>query len=171
MQDLSLTGFTDADGSMTEDHHAISGHVFLINGGAISSHVFLINGGAVSWSLKKQAVVSLSTAESEYVTTTHTIKEALWLWSFINEILGPNDQPLTLFSDNQSAIVLTHDHQYHPQSKHIDVHYHFIQWVIEEGKMQLVYCPTDDMVADVLTKVLPLLKVKHFTSALGLMKA
>lgn len=31
---------------------------------------------------------------------------------------------------------------------------------MEEGKLRLVYCPTDDMVADMLTKALPSAKVK-----------
>ena len=76
-----------------------------------------------------------------------------------------------LFSDNQSAIALTQDHQYHARTKHIDVRYHFIHWVIEEGKLRLVYCLMDDMVADMLTKALPLAKVKHFAVELGLRAA
>ncbi|KAI0026530.1 hypothetical protein K488DRAFT_66233, partial [Vararia minispora EC-137] len=46
--------------------------------------------------------------------------------------------------------------------------YHFIRWVIEEGQMRLVYCPTEDMLADALTKALPSPKVKHFAAELGL---
>jgi hypothetical protein len=52
--------------------------------------------------------------------------------------------------------------------KHIDVQYHFIQWVIEQGSLHLIYCPMDDMVADMLTKALPSAKVKHFAAGLGL---
>ena len=42
------------------------------------------------------------------------------------------------------------------------------QWVIEDGKIQLIYCPTEEMLADALTKVLPSTKVKHFVDAFGL---
>ena len=73
-----------------------------------------------------------------------------------------------MFSDNQSAIALTHDHQYHARTKHINVRYHFIHWVVENGALRLVYCPTADMVADALTKALPSPKVKHFAECLGL---
>jgi hypothetical protein len=55
----TLQGFADADGSMDEDHHAVSGHAFLIEG------------HAVSWSFKHQEIVLLSTTESEYVAATH----------------------------------------------------------------------------------------------------
>ena len=65
--DNGLEGFTDADGSSQEHRHAISGYVFLMNGGTIS------------WSSKRQSLIMLSTAESEYVAATYATKEALWL--------------------------------------------------------------------------------------------
>ena len=152
----ALIGYVDADGSMAEDHRAISGYAFLIDG------------GAVSWSSKKQEIVSLSTTESEYVAATHAAKEALWLRSLIGELFAPFDEPTMLFSDNQSAIVLTKDHQYHTRTKHINICFHFIHWVVENGKIRLIYCPTADMVVDTLTKALLLPKVKHFAIELGL---
>jgi hypothetical protein len=152
----TLEGFADADSSMAKDRHAISGYMFLING------------RAVSWSSKKQELVSLSTTESEYVTATHSMKEALWLRSLLEDAFTPIQEPTILFSDNQSAIALTKDHRYHAQTKHIDVRNHFIHWVVKRGSLHLVYCPTADMVADMLTKVLPSAKVKHFAGCLRL---
>jgi len=58
-----LVGYTDADGASHEHHHAVSGYTFLINGGAIS------------WQSRKQEIVTLSTAEAEYVATTHAAKD------------------------------------------------------------------------------------------------
>ncbi|KIN94553.1 hypothetical protein M404DRAFT_167972, partial [Pisolithus tinctorius Marx 270] len=46
--------------------------------------------------------------------------------------------------------------------------YHFICFAVENNSFHLIYCPTDNMVADTLTKPLPIIKVKHFTSALRL---
>ena len=151
-----MEGYADADGSMMEDRKAISGYAFIING------------GAVSWSTKKQEIISLSTTESEYVAATYAAKEALWLRSLIFQLFDIPLPTTTLFSDNQSAIALTKEHQYHARTKHIDVRYHFIRWIVEDGKIRLIYCPTDEMVADTLTKALPSAKVKHFATALGL---
>lgn len=152
-----LKGYADADGSMAEDRHTISGYAFLIHG------------GAVSWAAKRQEIVSLSTTESEYVTVMHASKEALWLRSLITQLFNIKLKPTPpLFSDNQSAIALTKDHQYHLRTKHIDIRYHFIHWIIENGSLHLIYCPTKDMLAYTLTKALPSPKVKHFAVELGL---
>jgi hypothetical protein len=110
----TLEGFTDSDGNMAEDRCATSGYAFVING------------GAVSWSAKKQELVMLSTTKSEYVGAVHVTKEALWLHSLISQVFGLQLMATTLFSDNQSAIALASDHQFHPHTKHIDIHYHFI---------------------------------------------
>jgi hypothetical protein len=69
-----LEGFTDADGAMQEHHHAISGYTFLSDG------------GAVSWSSKKQELITLSTAEAEFVAATHVAKEAIWLCKLLGDI-------------------------------------------------------------------------------------
>lgn len=155
-QRCTLVGYLDADGSMLEDRRAITGYAFLIDG------------GAVPWSSKKQEIVLLSTSESEYIAATHGMKEALWLRNLLTEAFEPLSDATTLFSDNQSAIALTRDHQFHACTKHIDICYHFIHWVVENGTLCLVYGLTADMVADTLTKVLPLPKIKHFAECLRL---
>jgi hypothetical protein len=131
-------------------------------------YAFLIDGGAVSWNSKQQEIIVLSTTEGEYVAATHAAKEAIWLRSFTSEVFGTTLEPTTIFSDNKSAIALSKDHQYHARTKHIDIRYHFIRWIIEDGQIRLIYCPTEDMLADTLTKPLPNVKAKHFASEMGL---
>ena len=60
------------------------------------------------------------------------------------------------------------DGSYHARTKHIDIRYHFIRFAVENHSFRLVYCSTDNMIADTLTKPLPALKAKHFAIALGL---
>ena len=151
-----LVRYVNADGA-SQDHRR-----------AISGYVFMVDGGAVSWSSKKQELVTLSTTEAKYVAATHAAKEALWLRRLLIELFESIDTPTTLFSDSKSAIALAHDGHYHACTKHIDIRYHFIRYIIEVGTIKLVYCPTNDMTADTLTKALPSVKAKHFATALGL---
>ena len=151
-----LEGFTDADGVSQEHWHAISGYAYILDG------------GAVSWASKKQELVTLSTTEAEYVAATHAAKEGIWLCRLVKEIFCPLTHPTPLHLDSQSAIVLTKDGSYHARTKHIDIWYHFIRFVVDNGSLRLIYCPTEDMVADTLTKALPSVKAKHFAASLGL---
>jgi hypothetical protein len=154
-----LMGYTDADGASQEHRHAISGHVFLIDGGAIS------------WSSRKQELITLSTAEAEYVAATHAAKEAIWLRRLIFELFPSLKMPTTLYCDNQAALRLATDDNFRARTKHIDLRYHFIRQVIASGALKIIYCPTDEMTADILTKALPKWKVSFHILSLGLHRA
>ena len=82
--------------------------------------------------------------------------------------LPTNAPPILIKCDNQSAIQLAKDDRFHARTKHIDIRFHFIRYAIENQYIELAYCPTNDMTADIFTKPLPSLKVKHFASAMGL---
>lgn len=56
---------------------------------------------------------------------------------------------------------------FHGRSKHIDIKYHFIRQVLRDNKcITLGHIPTEDMIADVLTK--PLGSIKHYKCINGL---
>ena len=80
---------------------------------------------------------------------------------------------MIIYNDNQSAISLAHAElgQFHARTKHIDIRYHFIREKIEDGTLEVVYCPTAEMTADVLTKALAAFKFKPLIKALGLISA
>ena len=152
-----LKGFTDADRASQEHRHTISGYVYILDG------------GAVSWASKKQELITLSTTEVKYVSAMHAAKEGIWLCQLIEEVFHPLTHPMPLYSDSQLVIVLTKDGSYHARTKHIDIRYHFICFVVDNHSLRLVYCLTDSMpVADTLTKALPSVKAKHFAASLGL---
>jgi hypothetical protein len=145
-------GYSDADRA-TQDHRC-----------AISGFAVLVDGGAVSWLSKKQELVTLSTMEAKYVGTTHAAKELIWFRHLIEEIFCPLSYPIVLHLDNQSAITLANsEKQFHTRTKHIDICYHFIKFAIQNGTIILLYCPTENMIADILTKSVPLIKHKCMT--------
>ena len=99
---------------------------------------------------------------------THAMKEALWIRLFLTIHQFPVPHPFPLLCDNQSAITLVQSEAISSHSKHIDVHYHFIQDHISDGSFSTTWIPTSDMTADILTKpLLSTLFIQHHQS-LGL---
>ena len=123
---------------------------------------------AISWSLKKQHVVALSSTEAEYIMQMHMAKEVLWLHSFLWELCSAPDDPLILNCDNQGAITLTKDNKFHACTKHIDMCYHFIREVVEDGKVAVQYILTRDNVSKIFTKPLAKAKFRELAELLRL---
>ena len=87
----------------------------------------------------------LSSTEAEYIMETHAAKEGIWLKSFMNEIIGEKKGPLIVMADNQGAISLAKDNKFHACTKHIDLHYHFVQEAVKHEKIKMKYIFTVEM--------------------------
>jgi hypothetical protein len=95
---------------------------------------------------------------AEYVALCQGNKEAIWFGRPLSEtsftqFLGDSLE-VQMYSDNQSCIALAENPEGHSRSKHISVQYHYTRQLVEYKKIKLDYCPTKDMLADVLTKPL-----------------
>jgi hypothetical protein len=135
---------------------------------SVSGFVFTLAGGAVSYSSKKQSSVALSSTESEYMALLHALKEQIWILRLLEELgYDVKDQNI-IKTDNQSAIALAHNPQQHARTKHIDIQYHFVRNCVEDGRTQLEYCPTEEMVADGLTKALGPERHKKLAKMMGM---
>ena len=128
-----------------------------------------IGGGAISWNSKKQTTTALSSTEAEYTAISHATHQAIWLRNLLEGLGYPQEEPTVLYSDNQSAITLTRDAQFHARSKHFDVQNHFVREKVENGIVDIIYVPTDDNIADVFTKALPKPKHQKFRENLGML--
>ncbi|TMC14556.1 MAG: DDE-type integrase/transposase/recombinase, partial [Chloroflexi bacterium] len=137
---LKLKAYSDADFAASEGRKSTM------------AYVFILGNGAVSWMSKKERTVAVSTTEAEYMALLEAVKESIWIQRFLKELGRNVDDGDVIMEDNQGTIALSQNPEYHARTKHIDVQYHFVRECIEMGQIQLRYCPTEDMVADALTK-------------------
>lgn len=152
-------GYSDSDwaGDKT-DRKSTSGYCFKLGK----------DNGIISWRTNKQSCVALSTAEAEYVALANTAQESVWLRHLLSDLNVSTRKPLTIFEDNQSAICLANNPRDHSRMKHIDIKFHFVRELINNNEINVLYCSTNDMLADIMTKPLPAEKFIKLRTLIGM---
>lgn len=107
-----------------------------------------------------------STTEAEYHGVYQAIKALLWIRNLLFELRIP--ATYTIKCDNQGAVKLTKNPEFHQRTGHIPIDEHFVRDEIASKRVTIDWVPTDDQLADGLTK--PLAGNRHNTmiSRLGL---
>ena len=156
-QNIKLTGYCDADwaGDVSERR-------------STTGYAFMLGDGVVSWSSKRQPTVALSTTEAEYMATSHCTREAMWLRQLLDDVRCKYDEGTLIMCDNQGAIALAKNPVYHARTKHIEVQHHFVREKVARGAIILEYYPTQEMLADVLTKALARERHEALTTKMGI---
>ena len=155
-----LVGYSDADwAGDLDDRHSTTGNIFMMTGGAIS------------WLSKKQPIVPLSTAEAEYVALSAACQEAVWLRRLLSDIHAAPSGATILMEDNQGTIAIARNPIAHSRTKHIDIRYHYVREAIDNESVDVEFCPTTEMIADLLTKPLPKGQFGKLRQAMGVTTA
>lgn len=117
-----------------------------------SGVILILNNGPVLWTSKRQAGVTLSSCEAELTAATNATTSVLWTQFLLHDLGMTNIFPTLLMVDNQSAIRLIKNPEFHHKTKHIDVKNKFVREKYEEGILDVNYIPTHQQLADILTK-------------------
>ncbi|XP_055858775.1 uncharacterized protein LOC129921113 [Episyrphus balteatus] len=141
---LGLRGYSDADHANDESDRV-----------SYTGYVFILSGAAITWRSQKQRSVAISSTEAEYVALSETSREATYLLNLMTEMNLPELTKISIGTDNQGAKHIAENSVCHSRTKHIATRYHFVRQVLKDGKVTVIYTPTDMMPADVFTKPLP----------------
>lgn len=153
---IILSGASDADwAGNLDDRKSMSGYVFKVQGGS----------GAISWRSQKQPTVALSSTEAEYVALAIASQEAIFLRQLLGELGFEQSLPTFIGEDNQSCISITNRTD-HKRTKHVDIKYCFLRDFVAKKFISVNYIPSEQMVADVLTKHLGRPKTDTFRKEL-----
>ncbi|XP_071739272.1 secreted RxLR effector protein 161-like [Rutidosis leptorrhynchoides] len=95
----------------------------------------IVGGNLVAWRSKKQKVVSLSSAESEFREIGFSPKEAI-----------------QILCDNEAAIAISENPVQHDLTKHVEIDRHFIREKLDGEIISLSSIRSEDQLADILTK-------------------
>lgn len=118
--------------------------------------IILFNGSPVVWKSKRQKKVAFSTCEAEFIAASVGTRETPWVQNLLEE-LNLKLPPRTVKIDNQGTVELIKNNQVRDKTEHLDIKVQQIREINNKG-INVVHIPTNDNIADVLTK--PLLRSK-----------
>jgi hypothetical protein len=156
---LELIGYCDADWAGDPDTRR-----------STTGYIFRLGGAPICWRSKRQQTVALSTSEAEYMALASASQIAVWLRRLLEDLSFEQKQATTIFEDNQGCIAMAKNPITHERTKHIDIKYHFVRELIEDKKIAIQYIPTEDMLADIMTKGLARDRHQRICTAIGLSK-
>ncbi|CAJ1935770.1 unnamed protein product [Cylindrotheca closterium] len=112
-------------------------------------------GGAAQVMSKKQKLNSRSSTEAELIAVDDVVTMILWTKLFM-EWQGYPIEKNILYQDNKSAILLEENGRKSTgkRSRAINIRYFFITDQVEKGNVKIKCSPTDNMIADFMTKPL-----------------
>ena len=139
----NIVWYVDASHQLHDDCKGHTGSLLIFGRGAATS------------SSTKHKIPSKSSCESEIIGLYDKIGDVLWTCHFL-EAQGYKIKTNIIYQDNMSTLSLAKNGYVSSskRTKHIKAKYFFVRHFHKTGELDLQYCPTERMWADVLTKPL-----------------
>ena len=151
-------------------------HVDPMTSKSRSGWIVRFAGAPITWASKMQTITAMSTTEAQYIALLTSLREVIPLMGMLKEAqengLQVKDIPprvhCTVFEDNSGALELARMPKMRPRTKHINQAFHHFREYMERQEIVVKATPTDEQMADILTKPLPAdTFIKHRQTIMG----
>jgi predicted peroxiredoxin len=157
---FKLCGFSDSDWAGSIDDMK-----------STSGYCFSLGSGIFSWCTKKQETVAQSTVEAGFIAATIAVNQVVWLKKILFDLHLQQNHKIEVFIDNQAAIAISKDPVCHGKTKHFNIKLYFLREMQQNGEVTLVYCKSEEQLADLFTKALPVSKFEFLRQKIGVCRS
>ena len=156
---VTLKAWVDASWLSEENYTSRSGYCLSLTE----------NGAMFYSSSKAQTLASLSSQQSEIIALSECVRSVRQFQIMLQELGISNDGPTLVYEDNAATLAFAHGRGPTAKTRHIGVKDRFCKEAQQYGYINVVKIPTDEHVADLLTKSLPTQPfLRHATTMLGM---
>lgn len=133
-------------------------------------YVMSLFNGPIFWRASKQRSVVTSSTEAELVALTQATREYISLTRLLKQLQLDLEEPQVIGCDNQQTLrILTSDRPHlNSRLKHINIQQLWLRQICQSKAIAFKWVPTDQMIADGLTKALPAQRHQQFVKQLNL---
>jgi Reverse transcriptase (RNA-dependent DNA polymerase) len=153
-----LTMYTDADFANRTDRRSVG------------AYVAMMAGGAVAWKSKLQSVIATSTAHSEHLAAYEAVCQTTYMRDLLTQMgfLSEGAPPIPLLCDNEASISVSQLEGVTNRNKHWEVKLFYVRQQQRSGVVGISHVPTNDNLADALTKALPAPQLRSLMHGMGM---
>jgi hypothetical protein len=120
---------------------------------SITGLIVYLNGVPLLWGSLKQTVVVDSSSSAEFVAASVTCKQLLHAENMLGFLGFSCPKPYTLYTDSMACYHIASNPNRLGNVRHLQIRYHLVRCYVSLGDVQMCFCITEEMVADLLTKI------------------
>lgn len=107
-----------------------------------SGYCVFLGNNLISWSSKRQATVSRSSAEAKYGGVANVFAETAWIRNLLLELHCPLPKAAIVYCDNISVVYMSHNPVNHQRTKHVELDIHFVREKVSLGLIRVLHVPS-----------------------------
>jgi hypothetical protein len=120
---------------------------------SVSGYVLYLNGTPLLWGSLKQTIVVDSSCSAEYVAASIACKQAIHAENIIGFLGFSCTKPYLMYTDSTACLSIASNGHTLGNVRHLAIRYNLVRCYISIGDIIMSYCVTEEMIADLLTKV------------------
>jgi hypothetical protein len=120
---------------------------------SVTGFVIFLNGVPLLWGSLKQTIVVDSSCSAEFVAASVACKQLIHAENMIAFLGFSCVKPYRMYTDSMACLHIATNPARLGNVRHLQIRFHLVRCYVSLGDVEMVYCVTEDMVADLLTKV------------------
>jgi hypothetical protein len=120
---------------------------------SVTGYVIFLNGVPLLWGSLKQTIVVDSSCSAEFVAASVACKQLIHAENMIAFLGFSCVKPYRMYTDSMACLHIATNPARLGNVRHLQIRFHLVRCYVSLGDVEMVYCVTEDMVADLLTKV------------------
>jgi hypothetical protein len=120
---------------------------------SVSGYIVYLNGVPILWGSLKQTIVVDSSCSAEFVAASVVCKQILHAENMIAFLGFSCPKPYRLYTDSSACLHIATNPSKLGNVRHLQIRYHLVRCYVTLGNVNMVFCVTEEMVADLFTKL------------------